>query len=92
LNAENGSAINLEVKYKIPAKLGDSFIRLVAQMQAMVSRIPMGEKAVVWTLKQPTAAEMRRLEQVVGPEVFNQVEFIYGVENLYIWIQTYFGM
>jgi len=61
---------------------------LVAQINAMVTY---GQgQVVVWTLRSPNAAELVRLEQQLGPAIYNQVKFINGIEGLYQWLQAYF--
>jgi RHS repeat-associated protein len=83
---------NVEMKYSIPAKQGASFDRLLGQINAMVTRVPVGQQPVVWTLKEPSNADLNRIYQAVGPAAFNQTQFLHGVEGLYYWMKLYFGV
>ena len=79
----------LEAKYSIPRAAGDALNRLAGQINAMVT---CGQgQAVVWTLREPSAAELLRVQHEVGPDVFRQVQFVHGVEGLYNWIVIFFG-
>jgi hypothetical protein len=72
----------LEMKYGLPTKSGRSFNRLVGQIQAMVES---GQEVHVWTLKEilKNDRDLRRLEKVLGPGVFQRVRFHSGVRELY---------
>ena len=79
---------HLEVKYRIPVRAGNPLNRLVGQMTEMVNS---GQQAAVWTVREPTVAQLTRLQLEAGPEVFNQVQFIHSIEGLYQWICLFFG-
>jgi len=82
---------HLEVKYRIPTTYtGDAFNRLVEQINAMVSY---GQgRSVIWTLREPTVAQLTRIQQAVGPVIFNQVQFVHSIDGLYNWIQLFFNI
>jgi RHS repeat-associated protein len=77
----------IEVKYSLPAKLGPSMDRLVAQVTAATNSNQ--GQVVVWTLKEPTMAQVRL---VLAQTNNAQVQFVHGVEGLYNWIHLYFGV
>ncbi len=79
----------LEVKYKLPDKLGSSMTRLVGQVNSMTANAQKGQ-AVVWTFKEPTAAEMNLFYQQVGGQA--RVQLVHGLEGLYRWATIFFGL
>jgi len=79
----------LEVKYSIPRSPGPALDRLVGQINDMV-KYGQGP-SIVWSLKEPTVAELVAIEQRVGPVVFRQIKFLHGAEDLYQWLISYFG-
>lgn len=81
-------AAQLEVKYRIPSKIGEAFNRLVDQINMGVWY---GEgQMVVWTYRLPSIADLKRLQDALGPDVFSQVQFVDGITGLGKWIQLYF--
>jgi RHS repeat-associated protein len=83
----NDRAAFIEVKYSLPARLGPSMDRLVGQVNAAVNSNQ--GQVVVWTLKEPTLAQVRL---VLAQTNNAQVQFVHGVEGLYNWIYLYFGI
>ncbi|MGD9723617.1 MAG: putative Ig domain-containing protein [Pirellulales bacterium] len=83
-------AAMIEVKYGLPRAAGDALNRLAAQMNAMVSSG--AGQPVVWTLRAPTQAQLELVKQTAGPETFNRVQFVEGIEGLYRFITIYFGL
>lgn len=80
----------LEVKYSLPRAAGDALNRLVGQMTAMVQT---GQgQAVVWSLRAPTSAQLSLIKAQVAPHIFQQVQFVHGVDGLYQWLKLYFGV
>lgn len=78
----------VEVKYKLPLN-GASLSRLVNQVNNMVA---WGRgQAVVWTLKEPTLAEIRKVTEAIGANS-GRVQFVSGVEGLAKWGELYFGL
>lgn len=45
-------------------------------------------QVVVWTLKEPTMAQVRL---VLAQTNNAQIQFVHGVEGLYNWTRLYFG-
>lgn len=89
------------MKYRIPDKLGGSFNRLVNQINSGIAYInaqlassgkaqQMPGQMVVWSLRQPSNADLARLQAAVGPAVFNSVTFVHGVTGLAKWIEFFF--
>jgi RHS repeat-associated protein len=83
-------AAMIEVKYGLPRAAGDALNRLAAQMNAMVSSG--AGQPVVWTLRAPTQAQLELVKQTAGPDTFNRVQFVEGIEGLYRFITLYFGL
>jgi len=77
----------IEVKYSLPSRLGPSMDRLVGQVNAATASNQ--GQVVVWTLKEPTQAQVRLVTTQIGN---SQVQFVHGVEGLYNWIRLYFGV
>lgn len=61
--------------------------RLVGQVNAATASNQ--GQVVVWTLKEPTQAQVRLVTTQIGN---SQVQFVHGVEGLYNWIRLYFGV
>jgi len=79
----------IEVKYSIPQRTGDAFTRLCSQIQEMVAS---GQgQAVVWSMRPPTVAQLNRIMNTVGPEIYNATQFCHGFEGLVGFIRLYFG-
>ena len=80
----------IEVKYRIPERVGPALNRLVNQINSMVT---LGDgKAVVWSLRQPTVAQLGNVRDAVGLTVFDQVQFVDGIWGLHQFIKLYFGL
>jgi hypothetical protein len=47
-------------------------------------------QVVVWTLREPTGAQVTLLTQELGPTA-GQVQIVHGVHGLVSWLQLYFG-
>jgi len=78
---------NIEVKWGLPAKVGDSMTRMVGQAQEMIKT---GQQAVIWSLRAPSAQQLDLAAKEMGPVTFNQVQFVHGIDGLYNWIKFYF--
>ncbi|MFC1757878.1 RHS repeat-associated core domain-containing protein [Planctomycetota bacterium] len=79
----------IEVKYGIPQRLGPALDRLAGQMTAMVQSN--AGQAVVWSLRAPSAAQLTRVQNAVGPEIYNRTQFADGVFGLIQVVKLYFG-
>jgi hypothetical protein len=99
---KGGKKVYLEDKYTIPKRPTEAetararkaggrtaFQRLVDQIEGAVAK---GDgQVVVWSLKKPTALELKHLRLALGDEVFAKVKFLDGPEALYDWLLAHFG-
>ena len=81
--------LQLEVKYNIPDKLGGAFTRLSNQIINMVNSTG---QAVVWSLNKPSAADVERVRNAVGPINSRRVDFVHGIFGLYQYLKTFFQL
>jgi RHS repeat-associated protein len=78
----------IESKYSLPIAEGESLTRLVGQVNQAVSSG--AGQVVLWSLKDPTMAQLRLTFQALGATA-QRVQFVSGVEGLFRWMQLYFG-
>jgi len=48
-------------------------------------------QVVVWSLRLPSLAQLKAVYEALGSDA-SRVQFVYGVEGLYRWLQLYFGV
>jgi hypothetical protein len=86
----------LEIKFALPRR-GPAFARLIGQIRegvaaAAARAVQTGQPVqfAVWSLRAPPLATLRAIEQELGPTIFNQVQFINGVNGLNNWLRLFF--
>ena len=80
------SLVYLEVKFSLPSRAGAAVARIAGQIQAGLAT---GNQMVVWSLRAPSTAQLRRVADAVGLDAASRVQFVHGVEGLYRWAQFY---
>jgi RHS repeat-associated protein len=77
----------IEAKYSLNLSTTASLNRLVTQVnQGLAS----GNKTVIFSLVQPTIAQVQRVQNALGANA-NNVQFVDGAEGLYRWTKLFFG-
>jgi hypothetical protein len=95
----------VEIKTVIPrfsSAANSSFQRMIGQIREGVDAInamkaaartagaPIEAQFTIWSLRPPTNAQLRAMERALGPAVFNQVQFVHGVDGFHRWIRLFF--
>ncbi|MBK8039293.1 MAG: hypothetical protein IPK22_19490 [Verrucomicrobiaceae bacterium] len=76
------------MKYGLPRVAGPALQRLVGQMQTAVA---VGEgKIVLFTFKEPAAAELALVVESLGINTANSIQFVHGFRGLVQWFRLYF--
>jgi RHS repeat-associated protein len=76
-----------EVKYSLNLSKISSLNRLITQIRVGLSS---GNPMVVWSLSPPTLQQLQRIQNALGPNEFNQVQFINGAQGIVNWVRLFF--
>ncbi|MDH3317565.1 MAG: RHS repeat-associated core domain-containing protein, partial [Gammaproteobacteria bacterium] len=82
----------IEVKFGLPRTAGPALTRLVGQIQtALTAADPAvrGAQVVLFTFRAPTAAQMARLLQLLGPQA-GSLQHVQGLWGLVQWARFFF--